>query len=307
MLRKEEKPVINARKFNKIKCILSIVICLLVVLATTVALVLNISDFFDENMPEAGLGTLRMFTTLSNMLTAIAAFNCLPFKIDGLRRDRFELPEWIVVLMFVGATGTFLTFVIAGTLISIAAGFVTTMFIKSNILLHTINPILFTVLFTLVISDVKIKFSRTFFTLIPVFIYSVIYFIMVFVLGVWSDHYHVGSILPWPVAFLLIHAITFGLALLLRFLHNLSYDHNLKTIKRYYLESTDFDFPKLTNALEELAKIESEFYFKGDDVYIPVDTISYLSERYNSPLSLDIQYDIYLENYLKNIYSNKEE
>lgn len=307
MFRKEEKPVINARKFNKIKCILSIAICSLVVLVTAVALVLNITDFYGENIPEAGLGTLRMFTTLSNLFTAIAAFNCLPFKIDGLRRDRYELPEWIVVLMFVGATGAFLTFAIAGTLISIATGFVKTMFIKSNIFLHTINPILFTVLFTLVISDVKIKFNRTFFTLIPVFIYSLIYFIMVFVLGIWSDHYQVGSIMPWPIAAILIHAITFGLAVLLRFLHNLSHDYNLKTIKRYYLQSADFDFPKLTNALEELAKIESKFYFKGDDVYIPVDTISYLSERYNSTLSLDIQYDIYLENYLRNIYPNKKE
>ena len=49
-------------------------------------------------------------------------------------------------------------------------------------------------------------------------------------------------------------------------------------------------------------------YKEGDDIYIPVDIIQLLSERYNtSTLPLDIQYDIYLENYLATIHPNKEE
>lgn len=39
---------------------------------------------------------------------------CLPFQIDGLRRDRYKLPPWIV--MYVGAVGAFLTFFVAATL-----------------------------------------------------------------------------------------------------------------------------------------------------------------------------------------------
>ena len=51
-----------------------------------------------------------------------------------------------------------------------------------------------------------------------------------------------------------------------------------------------------------MAKIESKFYHEGDDVYIPVDIIHMLSERYGAnSIPVDILYDMYLENYLINI------
>ena len=65
------------------------------------------------------------------------------------------------------------------------------------------------------------------------------------------------------------------------------------------MESPDFEFPKITNAIALLAKIESRFYYQGDDVYIPVDIIQLLSDRYGArSVPVDILYDIYLENYL---------
>ena len=54
-----------------------------------------------------------------------------------------------------------------------------------------------------------------------------------------------------------------------------------------------------------LAKIESKFYYKGDDIYIPVDIIKMLSDRYGTEsVPTDILYDIYLENYLISIGDN---
>ena len=41
----------------------------------------------------AGIGTLRMFTTLSNIIAAVGASLCLPFQIDGLRRNKYKLPK----------------------------------------------------------------------------------------------------------------------------------------------------------------------------------------------------------------------
>jgi hypothetical protein len=100
----------------------------------------------------------------------------------------------------------------------------------------------------------------------------------------------------------LIIAISFGVCQLLRALHNLTNKRVHRSIERYYKESPDFEFPKVSDAIAALAKIESKFYYEGDDVYIPVDIIQMLSDRYGArSVPVDILYDIYLEQYLLNI------
>lgn len=298
----KDKPIVNARRINKMRFISGIIICSLVIVLTFVAVALSLTDFFETGSSEAGMGTLKMFTTLSNIAAAFSAAMCLPFQIDGLRRDRYRLPSWIVVVMYVGTVGVFLTFFSAITIISIYQGFVKTMLSKSSLFLHTINPILITVLFVLIISDTRIKFSHSLISMIPIVIYMIVYFIMVFVIKVWKDHYHTNSVMPWPLSLLLMMSISFGVTQLIRFLHNLTNKHVSKSIERYYMESPDFEYPIIGTAVAHLAELESKFYHEGDDVYVPVDIINLLSNRYNaSRLPVDILYDIYLENYLINI------
>ncbi len=298
----KEKPIVNARKINKMRFISGIIICSLVIVLTFVAVAFSLTDFFETGSSEAGMGTLKMFTTLSNIAAAFSAAMCLPFQIDGLRRDRYRLPSWIVVVMYVGTVGVFLTFFSAITIVSIYQGFVKTMLSKSGLFLHTINPILITVLFVLIISDTRIKFSHSFISMIPIVIYMIVYFIMVFVAKVWKDHYHTNSFMPWPLSLLLMMSISFGVTQLIRFLHNLTNKHVSKSIERYYMESPDFEYPIIGTAVAHLAELESKFYYEGDDVYIPVDIIKLLSDRYNADkLPIDVIYDIYLENYLIHI------
>ena len=298
----KDKPIINARKINKMRYISGIAICSLVIVMAFIALSLSLTDFFKSGSSEAGIGTLKMFTTISNVIAAFSAAMCLPFQIDGLRRDRYRLPSWIVIVMYVGTVGVFLTFFTSMTLVSAYQGFVKTMFEQSGLFMHTINPILITFLFVLVVSDTRIKFSYSFISLIPIAIYIVVYFIMVFVLGVWNDHYKTNAFFPWPVSLVLMALVSFGICQLLRVLHNLTNKYVTQSIERYYKESSDFDFPIIGTAVAHLAELESKFYYEGDDVYIPVDIIQLLSDRYSADkLPVDILYDIYLENYLINI------
>ena len=298
----KEKTIINARKINKTRYISGIVICSLVIVMTLIALSFSLSDFFNSGSSEAGIGTLKMFTTISNIIAAIAAAMCLPFQIDGLRRDRYHLPSWIVIVMYVGTVGVFLTFLTAITLISIYQGFVETMLSRSSLFLHTVNPILITVLFVLVVSDTRIKFFYSFISMIPIFIYMIVYAIMVFGIGAWTDHYKTNAFFPWPISFVLMMVVSFGVCQLVRILHNLTNKHVTRSLERYYKESPDFAFPMVSNAVAHLAELESKFYYEGDDVYIPVDIIQLLSDRYDAGrFPVDILYDIYLENYLINI------
>jgi hypothetical protein len=298
----KDKPIVNARKINKMRYISGIVLCSLVIVLTFVATTLSLLDYFHSESSEAGVGTFKMFTTISNIIAAFSAAMCLPFQIDGLRRDRYKLPSWIVIVMYVGAVGVFLTFFVAITTISAYQGFVKAMFTNAKLFTHTINPLIITLLFVLVISDTHIKFSFSFISIIPVIVYMIIYLIMVIILKEWNDHYYTDKFIPWPVSLILIIGVSFGVCQLLRFLHNLTNKHVNKTIEKYYKESPDFEFPLIKDAIASLAKIESEFYYEGDDIYIPVDIIKMLSERYGAESApLDILYDMYLENYLINI------
>lgn len=298
----EEKPIINARKVNKIRFTSGIVICILVIVLTSVVVALNLVDYFQYDTPESGLGNLRMFTTIANIIAAISASMCLPFQIDGLRRNRYKLPHWIALLMYIGTVGAFLTFFIALTLISSFQGFSRTMFEKSNIFFHTLNPILITTLFVVIIPDGHIKFSRSFIPMIPIGIYMLIYCIMVFGLNIWRDHYYTNSFIPWPVSLVLLIGLSFGICCLLRYLHNLMDKHIAKKIENYYTKSPDYEFKNISEAIAYLAKTESPFYFEGDDICIPSDLIQLLVNRYNvNDKPKDIFYDIYLTNYLISI------
>ena len=298
----KNKKIVNARRINKMRFISGIVICSLVIIYTFLALILNLIDYYGHQDTESGAGTLRMFTTISNLIAAFAATMCLPFQIDGLRRNRYKLPSWVVVVMYVGVVGVFLTFFTAITVISAYQGFVKTMFRHSNLYLHTICPILISLLFLLVISDVKIKFIHTVIAMGPVLAYMLLYYIMVFVTKEWRDHYYTNAFIPWQVSLILLLGVTFGICQFVRLIHNLNNKRVTKSIERYYKESPDFDFPIIANAVAHLAKLESRFYYEGDDIYMPVDIIQLLSARYKADtLPVDILYDIYLENYLINI------
>lgn len=301
-MRDNQEIIVNVRRINKMRWITGLVMSSIVIIITAVTLILNITDFYNEGTPESGTGTLRMFTTISNLIAAVAAFMCLPFQIEGLKKDKYKLPPWIVTLLYVGAVGTFLTFFIAVTLLSITQGYVLIMFTHSNLFMHTINPIFITILFVVILSDAHIKFRASLFTLIPITLYAFLYFIMVFATGIWRDTYQTNTYIPWPVTLLIIISLTFGIAQLLRYLHNLMNKYVTSRIRRYYLESSDYDYPRVSDAVMKLAEVESKFYYEGDDIYIPTDIIHLLSERYSASIvPLDILYDIYLESYLKNI------
>jgi hypothetical protein len=307
MEQKGNKKIVNARTINKKRCIVGLIMCSIVIVLTIISLTINIINYYGDATPESGIGTLRMYTTLSNIVATLAAAVCIPFQIEGLLKNKYRLPGWIVQVMYVGATAISFTLVVTVSVISIRAGFVETMLVKSNLYMHTLTPIFTLLLFTLAIADTHIKFRYSFMAIVPTFIYALLYAICVFGTHVWRDHYYLGEFMPWPVAFILFIAVSFGLSQLLRILHNLTNKVVTRNIERYYKESLDYDFPRITDAIAKLAKVEAKFYKDGDDLYFPVDIIKLLSERYSaSILPLDIQYDIYLENYLKAIQQNKK-
>ena len=294
---KKEKKIYNIYKINMTICITGIVMGVIMVILSILALILNVANYFQEFSPESGMGTLRMFTTLSNLLVAIGAFLIISYQIDGLRRGEYHLPHWIIDLLYVGVTGVSITFVAAISVISVAQGFSVAMFSRSNIFLHTINPIIAMILFTYINCDHHIKFSKSFITLIPITIYAVVYYVMAIAIGEanggWRDVYKLNAYLPWPIMYILLALAAFGISNLLRFLHNKRHQNIVEIVKNYYLYTDYFDNLSIEEAVSRLAKDKIQPLYQ---IKIPISTIKLLKERYNSDKSIIELSKIYVDN-----------
>lgn len=292
-----EKKIYNIHKINMTRCVTGITMGVIMVILSIVALILNVANFFQDVSPESGMGTLRMFTTLSNLLVAIAAFLIISYQVDGLRRGEYHLPHWIIDLLYIGVTGVSITFVVAISVISAAQGFDVAMFHKSNLFLHTINPIIAMILFTYINCDHHIKFYKSFITLIPISIYAVVYYVMAIAIGEanggWRDVYALNAYIPWPITYILLALTAFGLSNLLRFLHNKRFQSVEDAIKNYYLYSDYFDGLSIEEAIGKIAKDKIQPHYQ---IKVPVSTIKLLKERYNSDKSIIELSKIYVDN-----------
>lgn len=295
--------IFNVKRINRMRSIIGLVTCLTISILNMLALLLNVSNFYDADTPEIGLGTLKMFTTISNFLVATSAIVCVPFQIQGLRYNNYHLPRWIVDFMYITTTTIALTFVTALTAISLTRGFYEAMFAKSNVFMHTLIPIISIILFTAVNSDHHIAIKKMILSFIPIFIYSIVYFIMVVAIGEdnggWRDIYGFNTVMPWPCSLLIITVLSVSISTGLRYLHNKNHQRAKRAIYNYYLKSDDYALNNIEEAIIKLANIQNKYYY-GGYIEVPTKIIIIFKERYTSELSLEELYQLYIKAFMNN-------
>ena len=98
------------------------------------------------------------------------------------------------------------------------------MLASTNLLMHTIVPVIAILSFLFINTYHTIKFKATIFAVIPVVLYAMCYFVMAILIGEenggWRDHHHFLELMPWQYTLVIILVLTFGLANLWRFVHN---------------------------------------------------------------------------------------
>lgn len=188
-------------KNKRILNVLSLIFNICIVFFTVYAISFNFRNDIvrDESwFGFIGLKSLRFFTNLSNIFVAIASSILLAFNIKNLVKDEYSYPKWLILLKFtstVAVTVTFLTVVFfLGPLTAIygETGYFS-MFAHNNFFLHFLSPVLAIVSFILFERLDDFKFKYTVFGIIPIFLYSIVYFIMVVLVGEtnggWPDFY----------------------------------------------------------------------------------------------------------------------
>lgn len=295
----------NINRFQKTHAVnswLNLILSSVIVICVFVSVVINLLASPTQVVQEVGLKTFRMFTVLSNMFVGITAAMSIPFAVDGIRQKNYHLPRWIVDLTFVSVTSISLTFVITLVILSPQAGFVLMMATRSNLLLHTITPVAAIVLFLFINIYHNIKFRTTLYAMIPVVLYAAAYLVLAIAVGEeqggWRDHYHFEELMPWYWVLAVILLVSFGLANLLKWVHNRMHRRDKAETEAYYQNAPEYDLPTIEQAIERLAQ-ENKKYDAGGEVVVPRRIIKILEKKYNSRQPLSGLCTVYLREYLK--------
>ena len=226
----------KAMKMIRRHCLFTMFSAAVVVICVCIGVTMNLTTIYDENFDHMGLRTFCMFTVNSNILCAAAMAMVIPYTLDGLRTHNYHMPRWIVNLVYMGVTAVALTFLISLFILSPVKGFLL-IFTGSRFFLHGLCPILAIIVFCFVLKDTHLSFASTFLSLIPVFIYACIYFMMVEVVGQWPDFYGFLTRIPAWISLAGFLPITFAIATLLRILHNKACKRYRAQARKHYLDA----------------------------------------------------------------------
>ena len=283
---------------NRVQCICALVSCAIVVVCVCIGVTMNLTTLYDEDFDNMGIRTFCMFTVNSNLLAAISSFAIIPYAIDGIRKKEYSLPDWVVVFMMTGTTSVALTFLISLFVLSPVKGFVL-IFTGSRFFLHGVCPILNILAFCIFVTSHKIKVKELIYSLIPVAIYAIIYFVMVVVIteerGGWADFYGFATKIPIWISATSILPLTFGIAALLRLWHNHSFIKRRKNEAEIFLGY--FDGKDAKEILFEMGKARAKIQPCGD-IIVPAFVVKKIVYFTESDLNLNDACRLYLDGYL---------
>ena len=276
--RSKKQYLIDMHKWRSIVALVASIITLVASIAA-----ITVSEANSVRSGESASLTFRYFTTLGNMLTALATSFTIPFAIEGIRKKRFVLPGWLSMLFYSGAICTTLIFVFAMVFIlpysshSALGG--------PNFYLHVICPI--TVLLSFMLVENQIGFSRkdALICLTPFALYSLVYLVMVVFVGEgrggWDDLYMLNTFVPAWLSFPLMWLLALGVAYVIA---KASEKVNLVRREKMFAEWADDAEPVEVNI--EVFGLGRYYGLRGTraELDVPFDILEILAEKYSLPI-----------------------
>lgn len=280
-------------------CLFTMFSAAVVVICVCIGVTMNLTTIYDENFDHMGLRTFCMFTVNSNILMAASMALVFPYTLDGLRKHNFHLPRWVADMVYAGVTAVALTFLISLLVLAPVKGF-RLIFTGSRFFLHGLCPVLAIIAFCFFMSEQRVRLKDTLFTLIPVFIYAVLYYVMVVVVGEhrggWNDFYGFATQLPVWIPAVTIMPLTFLIATVLRVFHNRTFDKRRREEAAYFSEV--FAHADIRQIVGAMARFHRESG-KGRDIVVPGRVIAIMVENNEGDCTWEECCGIYLKEYLE--------
>lgn len=263
---------------QKSRSIVSLIACVITLVCSVSALSVDIAIYVKQGWPISEM--FSYFTTLSNILISIASSFIVPFAINGIRYKRFILPKWLSMLHYSGIICISLVFVFV--LVAIMPYDMDFAVGGPNFFLHIISPIAIIISFFMVESHYNYTHKELLLCMVPFFIYSIVYVVMVAVLGPekggWEDLYMLNTFVPAAVSLPIVYLVTYALARILRKLSDVLYDARRKQL----LSSWSKDIYPIDVNIEVYGL--GRFYgLNGDrnNLSVPMDILELIADRYD--------------------------
>lgn len=149
-----------------------------------------------------GFFSFIYFTMISNTLAAFSMAFVIPFAVEGIKTRRFVLPKWVAVLNYISATSIAIIMLFTITFMSWVSP--ADAFDGINLVMHIFCPILILIAFFQIENGYIYSRKDCFTGCIPCFIYAIVYFIQVVIIGEanggWPDIYHLQEHMPPMIA-----------------------------------------------------------------------------------------------------------
>ena len=272
---------------------------IVVAVCVCVGVTMNLTTLYDVNFDHMGLRTFCMFTVNSNIFCGIAMMLTIPYTIDGMRKKDFHLPNWMVDFLLMGVTAVGLTFLVSLCVLAPVKGFVL-IFTGSRFFLHGLCPILAIIAFCFIITNHVISIKESLIALLPVMLYAMVYYFMVEILGPdnggWDDFYGFFTRIPSWISLLSFMPLTFGVATVIRLLHNRSCRRHMQWMAA--LINAEFSDKTIREQIVYVAEGRRSEKKTGI-IVIPVPLIAAMIKNSGDELDLEEACDIYLHTVLQ--------
>ena len=272
---------------------------IVVAVCVCVGVTMNLTTLYDVNFDHMGLRTFCMFTVNSNIFCGIAMMLTIPYTIDGMRKKDFHLPNWMVDFLLMGVTAVGLTFLVSLCVLAPVKGFVL-IFTGSRFFLHGLCPVLAIIVFCFIITNHVISIKESLIALLPVMLYAMVYYFMVEILGPdnggWDDFYGFFTRIPSWISLLSFMPLTFGVATVIRLLHNRSCRRHMQWMAA--LINAEFSDKTIREQIVYVAEGRRSEKKTGN-IVIPVPLIAAMIKNSGDELDLEEACDIYLRTILQ--------
>ena len=222
---------------------------------------------------------LHYFTVQSNLFSAVTAAFMMPYAVEGIRKKRFSLPRWIVLLQYASATCVAITMMTTLLLLLPLKGAAAVS--GTDFWLHLVTPLSTVILFQCVESGKPFTRTETFLIQIPYWCYLLVYFVMVVVIGKerggWSDFYMMTVFCPVWVSALVMLSLGAGVAFVLRILQNKRSARSWDELTRLWHD--DMDPTELYIEAFGLGRYMGK-HCDVNDLTIPLVIFKLMEERY---------------------------
>ncbi|MDO4189666.1 MAG: hypothetical protein Q4D29_11840 [Lachnospiraceae bacterium] len=287
------------KEYFKNRVVSALVLSVIIVLSSLISVLFMLDPEYQSKI-FLGVENFKYYTTISNFLISIIVMLTIPFQIEGIKKQNYHLPNWVVNILYFGVGNLAIVFLATAFVIAPTIGINKALLGRFNFWQHSVSPLLSIILFLFVDKDHRIKLKISLYCMIPNVIYMIIYVVFAGALKntsyAWPDVYRITKFGHYEIALVGWFLLHFLIINLVRVLHNIQHRRYKQSLEEYYRNSEDYKDKSIEEIIKNIALDQKAKHVSGD-IDIPVHILRYYTNMDGNTMSLDDMCMLYAKYY----------